>query len=495
MRLSHAGLYLAAVMVQAGPAVAGRCLGYPDTRIVWCDDFDNYCYGGADWPGYPPPDPRCPIDDTAVANQSAFANSDPSHWTKHCAMPMLVGTTAGSIYNLPFSLEYQGQGSPNVSATGFTSQRHEWNMGASIAARYPGMNAVNGTDDNPLILRYWGWSPRGEAGYPNSPMYVELMLKDPDTPSPLDHAPTDYVMYGGGSTSCGPGRSFPIVCQQWLHDQTATPCPPLSTVVRSSLCFGWLAHLDRNPCDLENGRRPTQYHAATFDGLKWYDLRHNVFPGMGDFNHDEGGAWFQLTIKTSTYVARLESTTAGLSEGTIPRQYTGPFNHVAFGTAPGCQLNPSTGACTTAAACWTIAAENLNHGWRRTFIDTPVLVDGVLISMSGACCGTDGTCSVLDEATCIATGGRFKGISTTCENTLCCPLPFADVDHDGDVDLDDFGFFQLCYNGSGPAPTGCECLDRNADCKVNASDFTSFGACSTGPNVPWSQVISPTCNP
>jgi hypothetical protein len=237
------------------------------------------------------------------------------------------------------------------------------------------------------------------------------------------------------------------------------------------------------------------YHAATFDGLKWYDLRQNVFPGIGDFNHDERGAWCQLTIKTSTYIARLESTTAGLSEATIPRQYTGPFNRVGLGTAPGCQLNPSTGACISGPVCWSISAENLNHGWKQTFVDTPVLVDGVYVSLSGACCGADGSCAVIDEATCIAGGGRFGGISTTCETTLCCPLPFADSDVDGDVDQDDFGVFQLCYNGTGLAPTGCECLDRDGDGRVNATDLTSFSNCSTSPNVPWTQEITPTCSP
>jgi hypothetical protein len=116
--------------------------------------------------------------------------------------------------------------------------------------------------------------------------------------------------------------------------------------------------------------------------------------------------------------------------------------------------------------------------------------------VNGACCKNDASCVETDINTCeTVLGGRHQGPGTGCATTTCCPYPFADGDHDGDVDQDDFGVFQLCYNGSGPVPTGCECLDRNTDSKVDGLDLTAFTDCWTGPNVPWSQSLTPGCNP
>jgi hypothetical protein len=69
-----------------------------------------------------------------------------------------------------------------------------------------------------------------------------------------------------------------------------------------------------------------------------------------------------------------------------------------------------------------------------------------------------------------------------------CPVPFADVDEDGDVDQIDFGVFQVCYAGSGiPHGTNpiCGCLDVNLDQDIDVEDFEAFSACATGPSVPF----------
>jgi hypothetical protein len=82
------------------------------------------------------------------------------------------------------------------------------------------------------------------------------------------------------------------------------------------------------------------------------------------------------------------------------------------------------------------------------------------------------------------------------DNLLCDHDPYADVDEDGDVDADDFAFFQLCFTGPTnplPATPGsyCECLDVGADPKnpvsdnhIDTTDFTGFQSCASGPNVP-----------
>jgi len=59
----------------------------------------------------------------------------------------------------------------------------------------------------------------------------------------------------------------------------------------------------------------------------------------------------------------------------------------------------------------------------------------------------------------------------------------ADFDSDGDVDLEDFGRFQTCFNGPGrpPASPDCGSADLDGDGDVDLSDFASFQACFNGP--------------
>jgi hypothetical protein len=56
-----------------------------------------------------------------------------------------------------------------------------------------------------------------------------------------------------------------------------------------------------------------------------------------------------------------------------------------------------------------------------------------------------------------------------------------DFDGDGDVDLNDFATFALCYTGAAvpPAP-GCEPCDLDADNDVDLGDFATFAANFTG---------------
>jgi hypothetical protein len=65
------------------------------------------------------------------------------------------------------------------------------------------------------------------------------------------------------------------------------------------------------------------------------------------------------------------------------------------------------------------------------------------------------------------------------------PLLPGDFNHDGDVDLADYGFFQACYAGpSVPHGPGCEPADFNSDGLVDANDLTNFQGCMGGANAP-----------
>jgi hypothetical protein len=67
----------------------------------------------------------------------------------------------------------------------------------------------------------------------------------------------------------------------------------------------------------------------------------------------------------------------------------------------------------------------------------------------------------------------------------------ADLDRDTDVDLDDFGLFQVCITGPelGPYGPGCEESDFDDDGDVDQSDFGLFQRCISGAGTP----ADPTC--
>ncbi len=236
----------------------------------------------------------------------------------------------------------------------------------------------------------------------------------------------------------------------------------------------------------------------------------------GNFSLAGGTHRVYMKLTTNKILIWMMTRNADSSEnhycGAFDRVYKGPFNRVAFGVGPGCELKDKATdgddyACKPGGTPtqyltythWKTDSESLNYtdGYHRAQIDSMGLLDGVLVQNSnmGACCKPDGECVLTTQGDCQLLNGFYHGANTLCESYVCCPRPFADTDADGDVDQDDFGAFQLCYNGSGAAPTGCECLDRNKDGKVDSIDFTAFNNCFTGPNVPWSQVATPTCNP
>ncbi|GMU22595.1 MAG: hypothetical protein AMXMBFR13_26800 [Phycisphaerae bacterium] len=67
----------------------------------------------------------------------------------------------------------------------------------------------------------------------------------------------------------------------------------------------------------------------------------------------------------------------------------------------------------------------------------------------------------------------------------------ADYDRDGDVDISDFGHFQICLTGSSIAQPDPACLDTrlDADADVDQNDFGIFQNCMSGPNV----YAEPSC--
>jgi len=67
-----------------------------------------------------------------------------------------------------------------------------------------------------------------------------------------------------------------------------------------------------------------------------------------------------------------------------------------------------------------------------------------------------------------------------------CEFIYGDFDLDGDVDLEDFGRFQICLSDSGTPPTNATCTaaDLDFDNDVDSEDLHTFQGCMTGPHIP-----------
>lgn len=582
LRLCRVIACASALLAIGSEVLADRCIGPKDNSgaassagvppisaedITWCDDFDSYCdtncgdlCNGAwplhsEWPGYEPvPDNLCnaggldPGGGPNDASEYYFRRS--FHWPR-------PGVTGGSFASSapgpnpsrwegwdgnpgwvtePYTLEYQGGSN--------TNQYHTFSLMPAIERKFPGSNAINGTDENPLTLRFWLNPGTTVESPPNLPFYVELRL---DT----DHAPTDWIVSTDAVRNpafqecIDENVAFPVVCQQRSSPgNTAAPlgCPPLSTEIHGSLAFGWLAQLDRNPCNLETGRKPTTYHAAVFDGRDWYQLNGGLFPGQVDkFNYDTLQAYFEMKVKSTTAEIMLIAPTHRpdktgpltliQSTATVPRQYLGPFNRISFGAAPGCQLDPDTGECLDPNQndVWRYMQGNAIRGWSKVFLDRMALLGGIGDTSTAACCLPDGSCEVLTSDECATAGGVFRGIGTTCDGSVClgaccepqgvctdttvaacsgnfqgigttcatpdicpCPIPFADFDMDGDVDMTDFAGLQRCLTiGGGSIADECECFDTEGDGDIDETDVEKFVLCGTGSEVGW--VATPNC--
>jgi hypothetical protein len=107
----------------------------------------------------------------------------------------------------------------------------------------------------------------------------------------------------------------------------------------------------------------------------------------------------------------------------------------------------------------------------------------------GACCIGNVCVPDQTEANCIGFGGTWQGAWTDCgPPDPCTPTcDVADLDCDGDVDLNDFSTFSRCYAGSSvtippPACSSAEFAesDIDGDGDVDLGDFNTFALNFTG---------------
>lgn len=89
------------------------------------------------------------------------------------------------------------------------------------------------------------------------------------------------------------------------------------------------------------------------------------------------------------------------------------------------------------------------------------------------------------------TGISSTVVAASLEAGQCCPVPWADVDGDMDVDVEDYGVFQACMTLDGSAiRSGCECFDVDGGGAIDVNDLVDFINCSMGAGVEFEHVGS-----
>lgn len=368
-----------------------------------------------------------------------------SGWTTPCGASMKTEKTY--YYRLTADLE------PDMTAT-----YGQGNKGLGAG------NAVQGTDEEPLILEF-GVDFNTESYGSYSSFYVELSFHDGvlDDQAPRNSTEGLYTE----DTNLGNGDQGP-----WTDGGS-----------HRALAYGSFVGVNRPYGSPSSGSMGA---AMYYDGVKWYytstakDIYGN---GAALWKRSDGlKTLFRMTVRTSTVVLELDN--MGGSPVNLPRemwrQYTGPFNRISL-----------------------IMGNSVTTSGKTNYVDQVELRQGVLITPIpvGACCvrtglGT-GTCSVTTEADCTGDqDGAYLGDATVCgnNNLNCgdfCPDVYADTDYDGDVDMSDFGYFQNCMTGPGwvTVPSDCLCLDREGDGDIDSDDLYFFTNCLSGPQT----AGSPNC--
>ena len=126
-------------------------------------------------------------------------------------------------------------------------------------------------------------------------------------------------------------------------------------------------------------------------------------------------------------------------------------------------------------------AEPVTYRWQKDGLD---LTDGGRYAGTGTSALTVSTATPGEagDYRCVVTGACGEAVSDVA--TLVVSGAAGDFDADCDVDLNDFGRFQACFNGPNRAPVqGCVVdADLDDDGDVDLVDFGRFQQCFNGPN-------------
>jgi ELWxxDGT repeat protein len=407
---------------------------------------------------------------SADSNPAQFTN-----WDGNVAFTADDGTHGRELW--------QTDGYPTPRRAGLS---YKWDLASLIQAKTGDASkvAAAATDSQPLSA-YWVFdfpAMGGNSGVSAAAHQINTYVELTDG---TDRAPLAITQVDCGDN----GISRPKAA---LTDGT----------VHKAIAFGLVAVLDQNPCDT-NSRGPANpgvpfaYVPAVYDGHDWIpvDLSHipagvptdpPTAPSLAQ------GTWAALAADAtlpsglvaattdpwstkrftqaridvfSDYVRVIWASkqTGVLYVATVPRQYKGGFKALHVGNSAGIETP------------------------YPFYLDTVRLTGGFFTSSTepfGACCAPSGCSEKASAAECA--DGTFTPW-TTCSTSgyLCCPIPWADANRDGDTDAEDFAILQTCLTGeAGTVTDACQCFDHNSDTLIDATDIQSFIDCATGPAIP-----------
>lgn len=483
---------LLAIALSEGRAAPTWCSTHPSaSNMVFCDDFDRYCEN-------PPAAPeRCDPQGTDIRDSGAMWQV----WDGMHNCGWVPGVHDENYSSYPYCAKIGCQPWNNELGYGNTG------LGDEIRARFgTAFGQVLATDLTPLSMEFTIYGSK--IRFAN--LYLELGSGRATQLLPAGtNCPTNWVI-SEDCRLCGDTFEqgfYPIICRQ---SPTPSGCADVSTAsVLPAIAVGVLAFLDPNPCHCGQPglHSPSASHLAFFDGRQWHTLRRGLFPDpggaepapgdfllmVGDFQHH-----IRLTLTGESVIVELRvGSPVVLSRCIVPRAYIGPFNSMLMGYQTPCQLIPGTwdcngaldcnGPCGPAKTCCVSGAP----GGGTVPVDDIALYGGQGFASQGACClpaVPDYICEMTYQGDCAMMGGDFRGSGSSCDDPQmsCCPPLPPDHDVDGDVDMQDFGWFQTCMSGSLVAPPsfGCRCADFDRQGDVDQSDFAIFYGCLSGANVP-----------
>jgi hypothetical protein len=212
------------------------------------------------------------------------------------------------------------------------------------------------------------------------------------------------------------------------------------------------------------------------DGVTWFRWRNNIIK--------------KKEIAVATNEIEVDTDTDGFSdiwEEANGRLYWHPDDGLPLKATNPLPGNGLTGVPVDTDLSWTTGVEatshnvyfgesnspDYKHNQAETFFDPGVLQNGRLYYWR------------IDE---VNAKGTTIGDIWTFTTAL---RQVSDFDHDGDVDLEDFGHFQVCLTGPGISQNDPDCADArlDEDQDVDQDDFGIFMDCFSGAAVP----AAPNC--
>jgi hypothetical protein len=198
-------------------------------------------------------------------------------------------------------------------------------------------------------------------------------------------------------------------------------------------------------------------------GNKWegvWSSEHPVAQGVSEINVGGECGVYQTIDVTPDIIYRVSVV------GLVVGQNQAPVYEFSIGADP-------TGGTSTSSA--TFGTPSTSTGWTEVTADFTATGPSATIFLRARNLGS----TFVNGKWC-----AFDDVAIEIIGNVNPPTVPPDFDGDRDVDLGDFGHFQLCLTGpNGTASPDCEDADFDLDGDVDLSDFGAFQRCFSGPNI------------